>query len=341
MADAPPKKDDAPAGAPAWMATFADLMSLLLCFFVLLLSFADMEVKKFKDVSASLKQALGVSTAFKDDSLPKGISIIKREFRPGKQDLIEFENIDHRYEPRPSQRERKEKDDENESTVNSAESASAEAESQLEKAVEELQESAAKEIAKGELEVEKDGMNLIVRIPEKGSFSSGSAKIRKRFGKTLYKVAKTVKKLPGQIMIQGHTDSVPISTKRFRSNWDLSAARAASVTHTLIKIGKMNPVRFTIQGHADTRPAVNNNTPANRAKNRRVEIVVQSSSPTPTNMQAPIRTRLPAQEGTAPHKMIDPETGLKRPYVPSAPYDGLIEEDIEIETSHGSFSNTL
>ena len=90
-------------GAPGWIVTFSDLMSLLLTFFVLLLSFADMEVKRFRQVAASLKEALGVQRDYVAEQLPMGTSIVKKEFKPGQQDQIDFENIDQRFTVQPSE----------------------------------------------------------------------------------------------------------------------------------------------------------------------------------------------------------------------------------------------
>ena len=82
--EAPPKKDDGGGGAPAWVMTFADLMSLLMCFFVLLLSFAEMDVLKFKQIAGSMKMAFGVQRDIKVKDMPKGTSVIAREFSPGR-----------------------------------------------------------------------------------------------------------------------------------------------------------------------------------------------------------------------------------------------------------------
>jgi len=79
----------------------------------------------------------------------------------------------------------------------------------------------------------------------------------------------------GQITVEGHTDDVPISTTRFRSNWALSSARAVSVAHGLFGDGAIDQERFTVAGYADTKPLVSNSTGAGRARNRRVEVVIR------------------------------------------------------------------
>ena len=80
--------------------------------------------------------------------------------------------------------------------------------------------------------------------------------------------------IEGRIVVAGHTDNIPIRTARFRSNWDLSAARAVTVVHRLTEQNGLDEGRFLIEGHADTEPLVANDSAANRALNRRVELTI-------------------------------------------------------------------
>jgi chemotaxis protein MotB len=84
--------------------------------------------------------------------------------------------------------------------------------------------------------------------------------------------------MPGTLTIEGHTDDVPISTARFRSNWDLSAARASAVANALLFNPALDPQRLAVKGFADTRPRVANDSPQQRALNRRVEIIIDQSA---------------------------------------------------------------
>ena len=84
---------DCPKGIPAWMATFADLMSLLMCFFVLLLSFSEMDVVKFKQIAGSMQYAFGVQNQIEVKNIPKGTTVIAQEFRPGRPDPTPIETI--------------------------------------------------------------------------------------------------------------------------------------------------------------------------------------------------------------------------------------------------------
>ena len=89
------------------------------------------------------------------------------------------------------------------------------------------------------------------------------------------KLRGTLKSVEGDIAVEGHTDDIPINTEQFRSNWDLSAERALSVAHELFKDEEINPGRFMVVGYADTRPLAPNDDWKNRARNRRVEIVIR------------------------------------------------------------------
>ncbi|MCV6615314.1 MAG: OmpA family protein, partial [Cellvibrionaceae bacterium] len=130
------------------------------------------------------------------------------------------------------------------------------------------------QIVQGEIEIETIGRKIVIRIREKGSFKSGSATLTEKYYQVLEEVAAVLAKQPGRVQVQGHTDNIPIKTRRFRSNWELSTARAVSVAHALMVGKKVKQSRFEVIGHADTRPLVDNSSRKNRATNRRVEIVI-------------------------------------------------------------------
>ncbi len=134
------------------------------------------------------------------------------------------------------------------------------------------------DIEAGRLEVVTQKGNLIIRINDVVSFDSGSDRIQGNFLPTLERVSDAIQKIEGDIDVSGHTDNLPISTPRFRNNWDLSAARAATLGNILLNKSNMDPRRLVIKGHADTRPLVPNTTPQNHAKNRRVEIMIKAES---------------------------------------------------------------
>ncbi len=271
-----------PSCPPAWLATFADLMSLLMCFFVLLLSFSEMDALKFKQLAGSMSQAFGVQRDVKTKEIPKGTSIIAKEFTPGRPTPTALKvmrqhttddrkkNLDFRKGPQNSDKSGEEK--------------------ATEKRLEKLKKALKDQIAAGEIEVSGDNQRTIIRIREKGSFSSGSATLSRRFKPVLKKIADAIEKTPGKIHISGHTDNIPISTFKFRSNWELSSARAVSILDQILRINKNIPNdRIVIQGYADTIPLVPNSTPKNRATNRRVEIEVIKQTETVKDMPSLIK----------------------------------------------------
>ncbi len=277
-----------PPGAPLWLATFADLMSLLMCFFVLLLAFSEMDVLKFKQIAGSMKYAFGVQNLLEVKDIPKGTSVIAQEFRPGRPEPTPIETIMQQTiditqaklefqdgEDADAGGEQKDSGDQS-GGRSQAQSSSQSQESQAQ----EIQNQQAKRIAEqlrdqvedGAIEVESLGQQIIIRIREKGAFPAGSAFLQPRFRPIIYRVGELIKDIPGVITVSGHTDNQPALSELYRSNWDLSSQRAVSVAHELVKVPGFEQQRLRVQGMADTLPIAPNNTAANRSKNRRVEI---------------------------------------------------------------------
>lgn len=266
-----------PAGLPPWLATFADLMSLLLCFFVLLLSFAEIDAVRFKKMAESLKDAFGVQREVPASEVVQGTSVIMQEYGPGKPEPIPFREL--RQQTADQEKEFldvKEKSGEDKVDYDAAKAvmqAKLEAETQAQ--ARELKEMLGQEIAKGLLEVETERTKIIIRIQEQGSFPSGSANLNPDFFDVISRITKVIATTPGKIIVAGHTDNVPISTKRFRSNWELSSARAVTVVHAMLSNADIDEERFLVQGYADSKPLVPNDTEEHRALNRRVELIIQ------------------------------------------------------------------
>ena len=124
-------------------------------------------------------------------------------------------------------------------------------------------------------QVERDGDSIIIRLGQQDSFRSGSADLQDSFASTLSSVGDVLGETGGMIRVEGHTDDVPIAfSERFKSNWDLSSARSASVANYLLNNTPVEPGRVTITGFADSQPIADNTTPDGRAKNRRIEVIV-------------------------------------------------------------------
>ena len=228
----PPLEEEESTGAPLWVVTFADLMSLLMCFFVMLLSMSQMDVEKFKAMAEGMAKGLGAKPSVK----LQDISI---------DDILE--QADKIKEKRRQQ------------TKNDADK---------------LKELLAPEILDRKVELEITDQMITVRILQSGSFSAGSAELKPAFLPVAKRIRDSLGEIRGFITVSGHTDNQPMNSARFRSNWELSGSRAFSVIHQLLKEDIIPAQRFVLTGHAATRPLLDNATLAGRARNRRVEIVI-------------------------------------------------------------------
>ena len=269
-------------GGAGWVMTFADLMSLLMCFFVLLLSFSEMDVLKFKRLAGSMKQAFGVQQQLNVNDPPKGTSIIAQEFSPGTPRPTPLNEIWQKTSD--NVRNSLDVACQDQGSSNTGESGDAQQMIIIDKVKDlvgeteedaiEIAEALSKEIAAGVLEIETAGRQITIRIKEHGTFASGSDQLSANFKPVLKIIRDQLIDIDGRIIVEGHTDPDPISNARFRSNWALSSARAVSVAHGLFEDPELDQDRFTITGYADTQPLVSNENAAGKARNRRVEVIV-------------------------------------------------------------------
>ena len=145
----------------------------------------------------------------------------------------------------------------------------------LEEQAKELEKQLADEIRSGDINLKRFHDRLIININDRISFDSGSAELKKDVMPALKKIMAILVNYPeNRIVVEGHTDNVPISTSRFRDNWQLSTERALSVLKYLLSERRLNPTRFSAAGYGEYSPIVPNDTPQNRSLNRRVDIVV-------------------------------------------------------------------
>ncbi len=222
-----PKKES--GGAPEWMITYSDLVTLLLTFFVLLLSMASMDQVKISAAAGSLRGAFGVFGG-KDQKEISPPSLI--EMAPVQDDLVQ-----RLYSRIMTQMQRLRLDP--------------------------------------TIKLVKDRGAVILRVNESVLFPPGSAKLKPEALPVLAKVASLVRPLPLQLRVEGHTDDRPYAKAKM-SNWDLSVARAVSVLKYFQK-NKLFPLdRMSAVGYGAEHPLVPNDSPENRAKNRRVEFVLES-----------------------------------------------------------------
>ncbi len=281
-------EEEAKKGLPAWLATFADLMALLMCFFVLLLSFSEMDVQKYKQVAGSMADAFGVQNQIRATGIPMGTSVIAQEFSPGRPQPT-LENIVQQQSQditRMSLRtgfysSGRDGGDEamSESEVETARELLYEQLEQLQGETERdanyLRSLMSREIAEELIEIETGFRTITVRIRERGSFDSGSSVLNNDFLPVLSQLRVALNQIDGQIAVEGHTDNVPIATSTIPTNWHLSSLRALSVTGALLEQQDVSSDRLQVIGFADSRPVDSNETNAGRARNRRVEIVIR------------------------------------------------------------------
>ncbi len=292
-------------GIPAWVMTFADLMSLLLAFFVLLFSFSEMDKNVYKELAGSLKDAFGVQREIKVKETPRGINIIAREFSPGRPKPTVHNEVrqmttdeskmfavftDASREGQENQNRKSEDSEDKSFNAMREESESAgNAEiseedlamiNRIKNDSEALREALDEEIDQGIIDMRVTEQRIILMVREKGSFLSGSADLIEPFKDIVSKISEVFSDFDGIIIVSGHTDKVPIKTYRFRSNWELSSSRAVSVIQELIKDKALKDKRFEIAAFADTQPIDTNDTAIGRAKNRRVEIMMDYSKKT-------------------------------------------------------------
>lgn len=232
------KKND----IPRWTITFADMMSLLFGMFVLLLSFSTINKERFKE------NAEGIGGVFK--SKPAILLHEKAVNVPLSDETITAEEQKKLEE------------------VYRHEEAAADFIGGLKKIM-------SDEISKEMVQlIVKEGA-VIIRFPDKAAFSSGSMELTNEILPAIGRIADTLARAKGNILVSGHTDDQPISTEQFRSNWDLSAERAVSVAHRLLQDKRIDNNRVTVQGFGASRPLGGNDTPEGRSVNRRVEITIE------------------------------------------------------------------
>ena len=276
-------------GLPPWMGTFADLMSLLMCFFVLLLSFATIDAVRFKKMAESMKDAFGVQREVPANEIVMGVSVIKQEWSPTVAEQAVITEI--RQETSEVQQQHLKMRDGESDAEQQQQQLSEQAKQELERqaAIEaakeaiqrdlaeqlaDLQEALEVEVEQGLVTLEREENKIVIRIQEKGSFASGSARLDPGFHEVMDRISTVLAEKPGKITVTGHTDNIPINTGRFRSNWELSSARAVTVLHSMLRNRDIAEDRIVVQGLADTKPLVDNDSPQNRAKNRRVEMTL-------------------------------------------------------------------
>ena len=254
----PVKKKKHGRGSPAWIVTFADLATLLLTFFILLLSFAEMDVEKYRAMANSMAGAFGSNQVLGDAVGGSPLTLIESDTvslpEPMETATDEPEFIDERAEA----------DAPTKIPAGVIDLAS--------RMIEELE----PEVASEALSVNYDESRVVIRFSEEATFRSGEAAIKPGMMPIIERVVEVLSGCTGDVLVAGYTDDRPIASGRYRSNWDLSAARAVSVVHELVLNRQVPAERVVAAGRAETNPLAPNDSPENRAKNRRVEIAIRN-----------------------------------------------------------------
>ena len=305
------REEEPPKGSPAWMATFGDLMNLLLCFFVLLFSMSSTDVNKFEAIAASLQKTFSVFQGGNDsigegDLVGNGVSQLNQiseyfssmgKNSTGNQDNTDYDQASENLEAAESvdssdassdassdsKDEKSGLEDQKDSGKEDDSKAmtDAEAKEQLEKSglkeSEELAEKIEESINEEDLDkqIDIDFTSQYVTLTMNGSllFDSGSATIKSDAEIILDKVGKILETYAGStIEVEGHTDNIPISNARFANNDELSGARALSVFEYLRDNSDLDPAYIKHTGRGSYIPVADNGTPEGRQLNRRVEI---------------------------------------------------------------------
>ena len=230
--------DESSLPSNKWLTTFNDLATLLMVFFVLLFSMSVIDVKKIKQFQSSLQSGLGVLHAGQKAS----VAVVDAR---GPQDS--------------------EADMDGRDRLNTEQKRSN---------VRKIEQSVEKMNRLDGVSATYEMRGITITMDENLLFRPGSARIRPASHQQLDRVAGLIRQTESPVRIEGHTDNIPIKTRRYPSNWELSVARAVQVLRFLIDNGSIEPRRLSAVGYGAARPIANNDTPDNRARNRRVEIVL-------------------------------------------------------------------
>ena len=270
------KEDAPPAGSPAWMSTFSDLMNLLLCFFVLLFSMSTLEESKWQELVASMNSTFSV---FDKGASSIGEGILISNGVSQLNELDKYINSTGKLSDSDSEKDKLEEYEQS-GDVARLEELMEQQNLKKNEALEELVEEALKESGLSE-QVDVAFTAQYVQLTMKGAllFDSGSADLKKDSLEVLDRVGVILQRYAeGTIEIEGHTDNVPINSGRFPSNEELSSARALSVFYYLSENTLLDQSRLKHAGMGERIPIADNSTPEGRSKNRRVEIRIYNPS---------------------------------------------------------------
>jgi chemotaxis protein MotB len=236
-----------------WLLTYADMITLLVAFFIMLYAMSVTNTAKFVKLAISVRSGFGNVTGNKP-SILNGMG--------GGSPLPAVSPITPVVKPSDP------KDNQDGGTVSRRE---VEKEHEISDALKKAIEHAA---LADHVAIHEEERGVVVSVvADKYTFDSGSAALKPALMPILDKIGGVIKQVPNNVRVEGHTDNLPIDTPQFPSNWQLSAIRASNVLCYFVSTGNAVPDRIDCVGYGSTKPIVPNTTEYNRAKNRRVEIV--------------------------------------------------------------------
>ena len=289
-----PKQEEAPAGSPAWMATFSDLMNLLLCFFVLLFSMSSTDTEKFQEVIASIQSSFSIfsqggTSIGEGQMISSGISQLEmfddyfNSVHDGDDEQYEKEGATDTQNEGEMQEDGSATNEGQESTngvsVEEAQEALEEAGANESEAIAEAVESKLVEYGlQDPVEVEFNANYVLIRINGALLFDSGKAVLTEDAVGIVDNLAKILEEYNNNIIeIEGHTDNVPMSSGTYENNDVLSMYRALYVAEEIRRVTSLNPAYIKSAGRGEYVPIADNSTAEGRALNRRVEIKIYNS----------------------------------------------------------------
>jgi chemotaxis protein MotB len=236
-----------------WLITYADMITLLMVLFIVLFAIGQTDLEKFRQLQEGLAEGFGNESGLLESG--EGLLADQSAFGP-EQQAEAADAVEARANARAAIAEDRASLEATQATID-----------------ERLTAAGVREGV--DLRIEDRGL-IVTIITDQVLFSPGSDVMTSAGASILGPIAASILDLPNDVSVEGHTDSTPISTARFASNWELSTARATSVLRQLSSIADLDPDRLSAAGYGDTHPIADNGTPTGRAANRRVEIVVHS-----------------------------------------------------------------
>lgn len=219
------KKKGEDINTNGWMDTYADTITLLLTFFILLYSISVVDSQKLNKLAEAMKKSLQGSTKITELENIENLKVGE-----GKSD---YENLAEKL-----------------NTV--------------------IEQNALTDVVK----IREEERGVVLQLDETILFDSGEAVLKDYSRNILNTITTVIKNIDNDVLIEGNTDNIPINNEYFKSNWELSTARAVSIVRYFVETKELSPTRFSVKGYAEYKPLVENNTEENRSINRRVDILI-------------------------------------------------------------------